>query len=49
MRFHRSLVFHIIVLGAIAVATALWPYLHAFGRLLPGDSGDTHEPMVLRA
>jgi len=41
MRSNRSPVFHIIVLAAVAAAIALWPYLHAFGRLLPGDSGDT--------
>lgn len=33
--------FHVIFVGAISTVVALWPYLLDFGRILPGDSGDT--------
>ena len=37
----RPLILHVFVLGSITAAIALWPYLVDFGKLLPGDSGDT--------
>ena len=41
MKQRLSRIFHIIVIGAVSTVIALWPYLHDFGQLLPGDSGDT--------
>jgi len=41
MKQRFSWTFHILVIGAVSAVVSLWPYLHDFGELLPGDSGDT--------
>jgi len=41
MKQRLSWIFHVLVIGAVSTVIALWPYLHDFGELLPGDSGDT--------
>ena len=41
MKERLSWSLQVVVVGVVSSAVALWPYLLEFGRLLPGDSGDT--------
>ena len=41
MKNRLSWILQVVVVGVVSSAVALWPYLLEFGRLLPGDSGDT--------
>jgi hypothetical protein len=41
MKNRLSWILQVVVVGVVSSAVALWPYFLEFGRLLPGDSGDT--------
>jgi hypothetical protein len=41
MKERLSWSLQVVIVGVISSTVALWPYLCEFGRLVPGDSGDT--------